>query len=564
MTENYAVTKLESEWIQKEVEPSKLEVDWNSKQFDDWITEEHLNKVYTKRLNILGKCASSETYREYYVEYCRDNWIEFIETWINLGDPRRKKIRIFPLVLFERQREYMYFIRNLYETGRSGVVEKSRDTGMSWCSCAIAVLVFLLHSNKDIGFVSNLERAVDVLGNLNSLLPKCQYMLENIPLKALFGTTFTRRLGIIENKTNGSTIQGSYGRTPFRGARLSMIFKDESAFFENPISTDSALSGASEVKIDISTPNGIGNPFYEKVHSGKLPKFRIHWREDPRKAETYKSKKIAEVGDTIFSMEYDLNYTIGQECSAIPYEWLLSCIDSFDSLNVFGKRSRYNALEGKVIMGYDPAEDSENEKNHAMAIVKGGYLLATDKWAGKGGVDTNVKKCYDLIEKYRVEDFRYDCIQNEEVGIQMNKIRTDHLYKCTISRFDSRTTDIKGSWTRWKSNKATFVNLRAYAWVCVRRMAERTHLMVTKQTDTKYHPNELLCIPSSNPDHMEIIKELSTPFLEMNDVGKQKVESKKDMKRRNVKSPHVADAFVMAFSKIIPKRKAKAVIAKMH
>ena len=46
----------------------------------------------------------------------------------------------------------------------------------------------------------------------------------------------------------------------------------------------------------------------------------------------------------------------------------------------------------------------------------------------------------------------------------------------------------------------------------------------------------------------QLIDELSTPKRDFDASGKVKVESKKDLAKREVKSPNRADAFVMAFS----------------
>ena len=37
------------------------------------------------------------------------------------------------------------------------------------------------------------------------------------------------------------------------------------------------LSQTSNCKIDVATPNGNGNPFYNQRHSGKVTVFTFHW-----------------------------------------------------------------------------------------------------------------------------------------------------------------------------------------------------------------------------------------------------------------------------------------------
>ena len=47
----------------------------------------------------------------------------------------------------------------------------------------------------------------------------------------------------------------------------------------------------------------------------------------------------------------------------------------------------------------------------------------------------------------------------------------------------------------------------------------------------------------------QLIEELSTPRKDYDNTGKVKVESKKDLAKRKVVSPNIADAFIIANSK---------------
>jgi len=54
---------------------------------------------------------------------------------------------------------------------------------------------------------------------------------------------------------------------------------------------------------------------------------------------------------------------------------------------------------------------------------------------------------------------------------------------------------------------------------------------------------------SSDCEHLDaLIDELSTPRRDFDNRGKVKVESKKDLGKRDVASPNKADAFIMAFA----------------
>lgn len=55
---------------------------------------------------------------------------------------------------------------------------------------------------------------------------------------------------------------------------------------------------------------------------------------------------------------------------------------------------------------------------------------------------------------------------------------------------------------------------------------------------------------SSECEHLDrLIDELSTPRKDYDNSGRSKVESKKDLDERDIPSPNLADAFVMAFAR---------------
>jgi hypothetical protein len=101
---------------------------------------------------------------------------------------------------------------------------------------------------------------------------------------------------------------GESGDNIGRGNRTSIYFKDESAFYERPESIDAALSQTSNCKIDVSTPNGNGNPFYRKRHGGKIKVFTFHWRDDPRKGPEWYAKQQADLDAVVLAQEVDIDY----------------------------------------------------------------------------------------------------------------------------------------------------------------------------------------------------------------------------------------------------------------
>ena len=91
-----------------------------------------------------------------------------------------------------------------------------------------------------------------------------------------------------------------------------------------------------------------------------------------------------------------------------------------------------------------------------------------------------------------------------------------------------------------------FANLKAQAWWSVADRLRNTWDAVTNGTD--YNPADLISISSTIDNLDQLITELSTPKKDFDGADRVKVESKKDLLKREVNSPDLADAFVMAFA----------------
>ena len=95
-----------------------------------------------------------------------------------------------------------------------------------------------------------------------------------------------------------------------------------------------------------------------------------------------------------------------------------------------------------------------------------------------------------------------------------------------------------------KKNKDMFVNLKAQTWWLVRDRFKNTYDAINGKP---YDPEKLVSIDSTIPAVAKLCAELAQPRRDLQN-GKVIIESKKDMKKRGVVSPNLADAFVMAFA----------------
>lgn len=299
--------------VQKQ--PAAAEWDWKRPDYDG---EFRRRMAALERIRAAGTAAKI---REYY----RDQPVAFVDDWGCTFDPRNAEIGLpttVPFVLFDRQAEFIDWIVARWRGREDGLVEKSRDMGVSWLCVAIAVWMWLYHPGVVVGFGSRKEEYVDSINDPKSLFWKVRHFIRWLPdwLRPHGWSEKCAPFMRITNPENGAVIVGEAGDNIGRGNRASIYFKDESAFYEHPDSIDAALSQTSNCKIDVSTPNGAGNPFYRKRHGGRIPVFVFDWHEDPRKDQAWYDRQVATLDATIVAQEIDRNYEASIENALISGE----------------------------------------------------------------------------------------------------------------------------------------------------------------------------------------------------------------------------------------------------
>ena len=91
-----------------------------------------------------------------------------------------------------------------------------------------------------------------------------------------------------------------------------------------------------------------------------------------------------------------------------------------------------------------------------------------------------------------------------------------------------------------------FSNIKAQSWWSLRDRFYKTYRAI-KHGDV--YPDDELISLSSGIKELEYLKaELSRPRVDYDNNGRVKVESKKDMRKRGIPSPNMADALVMCYA----------------
>lgn len=496
-------------------------------------------------------------------EYYRTHPVEFIEHWCNTYDPRNAgsdKLTSFPFILFKRQKEMVQFIYACLKDGGSGLVEKSKDMGVTWLCCAISVHLFLFWSGASIGWGSRKAMLVDHKDNPDSIFEKMRIIIRQIP-REFWPVKFKpeehmAQLKIV-NPENGSTVTGEAGDDIGRGGRSLVYFKDESAHYEHPELIEAALSDNALVQIDFSSVCGLGTVFHRRREAGvdwalgqpirkdRTNVFIMDWRDHPAKTQEWyvarKSKFESEGLGHVFAQEVDRNYGASVVGVIVKPEWFDSCVDAHLHIPGFSDDGAWGG-------GLDVAD--EGGDTNALALRKGRVLRTLDEWgAPDPGVTARraIAACKDLGPI----KLQYDVIGvGTNVKSEGNRLSAEGFMPKTVRlcpwNAGAEVLDPdKHVIPKDKDsplNSDFYANLKAQAWWQLARCMEITHRARTEPGFT-FNVDDLISFDSRMPLLRKLQKELSQPTMGQSSKLKLMVDKKPD----GAKSPNLADGVVMCY-----------------
>ena len=535
-------------------------------EHDQWPPD--YKAVYAWRMKQLGILRADPKLLKSAKAYYKSRPDEFIMHWMDTYNPRKKSGKWMPFVFFERQNEMIDYLQTLVETGESGLVEKCRDAGATWISCAFSIHRFIFVDNDAIGWGSRKQDLVDKLGNPDSIFEKMRLILKRLPDIWLpeYEATFMR----IINKDNQSVIMGEAGDNIGRGGRTSMYFKDESAHYERPEKIEAALGDNTNTQIDISSVNGLGNAFHRrreagvewqpgrKVETGFTQVFVIDWRDHPEKTQAWYDKRKAKYEREgmmhIFAQEVDRNYSASVQNTIIPYEWIVHCVDAHkkikwrDSNGNIQTGLSEDQIGNNWLAGLDVAD--EGIDRNASALRQGIVWRDVEEW-GERDTGVTTRKMIASCRSYKGIKVQYDCIGvGSGVKAEFNRLLDEkHINRGIINLipwnagagvqnpFDRLVEDDDES----PLNKDMFGNLKAQAWWSIRSRFYKTFRNIAE--GILYPVDQLISLDSNMKLLHQLMKELAQPTRGENGSLRTIVNKKP----QGTKSPNLADAGIMMF-----------------
>lgn len=489
--------------------------------------------------------------------YYADNPADFIDDWGVTFDPRnaeRGLPAVVPFILFPKQREFIGWVMERWINQELGIVEKSRDMGISWLAVALGATLSLTRHGLVVGYGSRKEEYVDGVDKPKSLFWKARQFIRHLPPEFRNGWDDRKHAPHMRIGFPGtdSYMAGEAGDAIGRGDRASLYFVDEAAHLDRPELIDASLSATTNCRIDISSVNGSANPFAIKRHGGKIPVFTFHWRDDPRKSEEWYAKQCENLPPVVVAQEIDINYNASVEGVVIPSAWVEAAIDAHIKLGIEPSGIRKGAL--------DVADEGVDMNSFCGA--HGVLVEAIEQWSGKeSDIFKTTERAFELCDTYGYEAFDYDAdglgsgVRGDARVINSNRAASKQAQLMVLPFRGSGEVVDKDKPIptaaldddrdeHERANGDFFANAKAQAWWNLRIRFLMTYRAV--RDGKPYDPDGIISLSSRMPLLSALKSELSQPTYKLNGAGKILINKAPD----GAKSPNLADSVMIRYAPV--------------
>lgn len=477
-----------------------------------------------RRFEIRSKLKSKAN-RRFMLEACKKDVVLWANAFCFTYDPRVTP-SLLPFYLFPLQEQYLRWRTDRRASKNNGLIEKSRDMGLSYLNCLSQLHCWLFEYGYKGSFGSRKEMLVDRIGDPDSLFEKIRIILRNLPswmYPKKFDFDKHDNFCKLINPETGATLTGEAGKNIGRGGRSAVYDVDEAAFLEYPKKVDAALSNNTDVIFYTSTVNGIGNLFYQKrMNYPENWIFTFHWKNDPRKNQQWYEGMKLKFDEVTIAQEIDIDYSASIEGIFIPAIWVQAAV-LFDIPSTGVRRA-----------GLDVAASGKNKN---VFTPRKGNVIGYQEVSGESNTTLTAYWARDQMYHHELKHLSYD---GDGIGAGVAStyaLLKDLKFTHTAVRSGGSASD--RTWEgEERTSKDKFANKRAELWGIVRERFRKTYNQ--KHGFAQYPIDELISIP----DDPELILQLSTPLSKMTATGKILVESKEDMAKRGIPSPDKADSLI--------------------
>ena len=274
----------------------------------------------------------------------------------------------------------------------------------------------------------------------------------------------------------------------------------------------------------------------------------INYDENPFLSDTMRRKieRLKKLDYESYEHVYLGKALTDDDSAVIKRSWIEASVDAHVKLGITPAGSRR--------LGFDIADSGEDLC--AITYAHGIVALWGENW--KAGEDQLLLSCARTYAKAREfgADVTYDSIGvGASAGAKFQELNEEiknPSLRVGYSKFNAGGAVIDPDAPYMEAgneqitNRDQFANLKAQAWWLVADRFRNTYNAVVNGVE--FPEDELISISSDMPNLEDLITQLSTPHRHFDKAGRVKVESKDDLKKREIDSPNDADAFIMAFA----------------
>lgn len=250
--------------------------------------------------------------------------IFFIENFAYTFDPRPEAtLHHFPFILYPYQKDAIRWLVDHIDSGKDGLVEKSRDMGVSWILFVWVPLWYWLFRDGVNFLVGSYKEALVDNRTKDSLFGMIDYAVDSLPKWILprgFNKDKHRTQMKLTNPVTGNLVVGDTMNPDFgRGTRKTAILFDELGSWEYAKDAWDGAADSTSCRIANSTPKGYN--FYAMLRNSGIDVLTLHWKLHPLKDETwYEAEKKRRNDEAAIAQELDISYNKSLE-GRVYSEW---------------------------------------------------------------------------------------------------------------------------------------------------------------------------------------------------------------------------------------------------
>ena len=305
------------------------EFERRKQKFQDYLRSPEYQEKLLLRLKINDACARKSEARSQTWNLCVrpanrvEGCIFFIENFGYTFDPRpQSEPHHLPFILFDYQKETVAWLMDHIDNGKDGLIEKSRDMGITWVVFIWVVIWYWLFEDGINFLVGSYKEDLVDNRTKDSIFGMIDYGIDSLPRWILpkgFKKDKHRTHMKLTNPVTSNLIAGDTMNPDFaRGTRKTAVLFDELGSWDYAKDAWESAGDSTACRIANSTPKGYN--FYAMLRESGIDVLTLHWKRHPLKDQAWYEHEKSRRSEEEVAQELDISYNKSQEGRVYP-EW---------------------------------------------------------------------------------------------------------------------------------------------------------------------------------------------------------------------------------------------------